>query len=79
MIKTVPNAIILESKEFDDLQLLDEWFKYEWGDDHDPVPDDVNEVTLTELPEDYEVKDISQLEKASSREVQCRISPTELR
>lgn len=58
---TVSNATVLESQEFNDLNLLEEWFKYTWGDEHDPVSE------VMEYEEDYEEK--GQLKELSSTEV----------
>lgn len=40
---TVPNQVLLDSADFNVLNLLDEWFKYTWGDEHDPTLNDVIE------------------------------------
>lgn len=59
----VSNATILESEEFNDLNLLEEWFKYTWGDEHDPVDE------VVEYEEDYELEEISQRKELSGTEV----------
>lgn len=61
---TVSNATILESEEFNELNLLDEWFKYTWGDEHDPVVEDI-----IEYEEDYFEEDINRPKELSRTEV----------
>jgi hypothetical protein len=58
---TVPNQVLLDSADFNTLELLDEWFKYTWGDEHDPIPDNV-----VEYEEDYDLQEISQSGELSS-------------
>lgn len=57
------NTQVVEHEEFHELNMMLEWFKQEWGDDLDPLPDDV-----VEYEEDYELKDINQ-HRMSSEEV----------
>lgn len=63
-MSVVINEQIVDSEEFNELELMLQWFKLEWGDIHDPIPEDVIEVE-----EDYEVKNISQIRVSVSEEV----------
>lgn len=56
---TISNKEVMQSREFDELNLLEEWFKFEWGDIHDPVDE------IIEYEEDYELQSINQLELLS--------------
>lgn len=71
-MSVVINQQVIDSEEFNELELMLQWFKLEWGDLHDPIPDDVIEVE-----EDYEIKNTSQIRVSVSEEVWCVISPTE--
>lgn len=54
----------LEHEEFDTLGMMLDWFKCEWGDDLDPVPNGV-----AEMEEDYDLEDIKPAERMSSEVV----------
>lgn len=54
----------LDHEEFNELQMMLDWFNCEWGDEHDPIPNDV-----IEYEEDYELKSINQPTGLSSTEV----------
>lgn len=51
----------LDHEEFDTLQMMLDWWKCEWGDEHDPIP--------TKATEDYEMEEINQPKGLSGTEV----------
>lgn len=58
------NTQVVDHEEFDHLNIIEDWLKGEWGNELDPIPDEV-----VEIEEDFELKDISQLKELSREEV----------
>lgn len=64
MSLSVSNTKMLSSEEFNDLILLEDWFKYTWGDEHDPSEE------VIEYEEDYELENVNQPKELLSTKIQ---------
>ena len=66
-----------ENTEFCELEMLLDWFRCEWGDEHDPatIPPDVDNVI--EIEEDFELQDVKDIshKELSGTETLGALSP----